>query len=31
MIGGLVLVGQALQKQLNVAAVIVGWGAYVVG
>ncbi|KAL8287337.1 hypothetical protein RQP46_003789 [Phenoliferia psychrophenolica] len=31
MIGGLVLVGQALQRQLNVGAVVVGWGAYVIG
>ncbi|GAA6036099.1 hypothetical protein JCM8097_006614 [Rhodosporidiobolus ruineniae] len=31
MIPGLVIVGQALQRQLSVAAVIMGWGMYVVG
>jgi hypothetical protein len=28
---GLVIVGQALHLQLNIAAVIIGWGMYVVG
>ncbi|GAA5908930.1 hypothetical protein JCM6882_004947 [Rhodosporidiobolus microsporus] len=31
MIPGLIIVGQALQRQLSVAAVIMGWGMYVVG
>ncbi|BGP47457.1 hypothetical protein JCM10450v2_003309 [Rhodotorula kratochvilovae] len=31
MIPGLIIVGQALQHQLNVAAVVIGWGMYVVG
>lgn len=31
MIAGLVLVGQALAKGLSVGAIIVGWGAYVLG
>ncbi|ORY78923.1 major facilitator superfamily domain-containing protein [Leucosporidium creatinivorum] len=31
MIPGLVIVGQALHLQLNIAAVIIGWGMYVVG
>lgn len=30
MIPGLILVGQALEKQLTLAAVIIGWGMYVV-
>ncbi|GAA5859785.1 hypothetical protein JCM8547_007027 [Rhodosporidiobolus lusitaniae] len=31
MIPGLIIVGQALHRQLSIAAVIVGWGMYVVG
>ncbi|GAA5829768.1 hypothetical protein JCM11251_007873 [Rhodosporidiobolus azoricus] len=31
MIPGLIIVGQALQRQLNVGAIIMGWGMYVVG
>ncbi|KIW62485.1 hypothetical protein PV04_10658 [Phialophora macrospora] len=31
MIPGLVLLGQALEKHLNIAAVIMGWGLYSVG
>lgn len=31
MIAGLVAVGQALQKQLSVGVVIIGWGLYVTG
>ncbi|KAK4334530.1 Major facilitator superfamily domain-containing protein [Rhodotorula toruloides] len=31
MIAGLVLVGQALAKGLSVGAIVVGWGAYVLG
>ena len=31
MIPGLVLCGQALEKQLTVGAVVIGWGMYVVG
>jgi hypothetical protein len=29
MIPGLIIVGQALQRHLNVGAVIIGWGMYV--
>lgn len=31
MLPGLIIVGQALQKHLSVAAIIMGWGMYVVG
>ena len=31
MIPGLVIVGQALQHHLNVAAIVIGWGMYVLG
>lgn len=31
MIPGLVIVGQALARQLNIGAVVMGWGMYVVG
>lgn len=31
MIPGLILLGQALEKHLNIGAIIVGWGLYTVG